>query len=328
MNNSRTRRTFDKFSFFLSLATIQYKSFILGSYPDNGVYLFNFCLLAMLFIWRNITYRMSGDHYYMLEFCYYANVVMYIFLFFYPESRMLYYACFAFAAGPLAWALPLVKCKFVLHSIDSLTSVFIHYTPMLLMWNLHWRTQFSQNRGWALYDAQADTFSLEFLKNYYSAILVFYIAWAIVYYLIVYVVAAKRIRARNYATLMTYYQEKDGVENKFFNKFGARYAILMFLASHFLVCMLTSTIALLAYFNFWIHVALLVTMSSTCFWNGANYYMDYFSKKYEVNLAKLDELRDKINQELTESQKMIPDISELEKEDTKDETKMESKKSI
>jgi len=78
----------------------------------------------------------------MLEFCYYGNLIMYTFLFLSPQSQMLYYASFAFATGPLGWALPLVRCKFVLHSVDSLTSVFIHYTPLMLMWNLHWRTQY------------------------------------------------------------------------------------------------------------------------------------------------------------------------------------------
>ena len=41
-------------------------------------------------------------------------------------------------------------------------------------------------------------------------------------------------------------------------------------------------------------------MSSTSIWNGASYYMDYFSKKYEINLSKLDKLKQKIDDDLSE----------------------------
>lgn len=300
INTSKSRRIFDKVTFFLSLATIQYKSYILGACPDNGVYLFNFMLLILLYTWRNITYRMTGDHYYMLEFCYYGNVVMYLMIFMFPESKWMYQAVFAFTTGPIAWALPLVQIKFILHSIDSLTSIFIHYTPMILMWNLHWRTQYSTTRDWALYDAKKDTFSIEFLKDYYKAGICQYLLWSFLYYMIVFVIAAKRIKSRNYATLMTYYSEKGGAETRFFNRFGPQYAGLMYLASHFGVFLVTSTIGLFSYFSFYFHSVFIIAMSSCCFWNGATYYMDYFSKKYESNLSKLDDLKEKIIDEFNE----------------------------
>lgn len=27
-----------------------------------------------------------------------------------------------------------------------------------------------------------------------------------------------------------------------------------------------------------------------CIWNGANYYMDYFARKYEIQLAQLEQM--------------------------------------
>jgi len=48
---------------------------------------------------------------------------------------------------------------------------------------------------------------------------------------------------------------------------------------------------------------MMIGLSSTCFWNGATYYMDHFSKKYEVNLAKLDEMQKKVSEELGETKK-------------------------
>lgn len=131
LKTSGNQRKFDKFTFFMSLAIIQYKSYALGKYPDNGVYWLNLILLVVLLVWRQVTYRMNKTHYYMLEFCYYGNlgkstfhlfyffvfslksnlifIVIYFFLFLYPESKFLYYASFAFGSGPIGWALSFVQ---------------------------------------------------------------------------------------------------------------------------------------------------------------------------------------------------------------------------
>lgn len=103
------------------------------------------------------------------------------------------------------------------------------------MWNLHWKTQYSKTRTWALYNAKEDTFSLEFLKNFYFSAISTYLVWSIAYYLIVFVIAKKRIEKRKYVTLMIYYNTKGGKESKFLNSFGKSYAGVMYLGAHFAV---------------------------------------------------------------------------------------------
>ena len=282
---------------------IQYKSYALGRYADDKAYILNFVILVILLSYRHITYRMSGDHYYMLEFCYFGNAIMYAMIFFFPECQHLYLASFAFAAGPIGWALALVRCKFVLHSIDNLTSVFIHFTPMTLMWNLHWKTQYNDNKKWIFYDSRKDTLSWSFIGNYYFCSVSTYLVWCVLYYLIVFVIAKKRIAERNYNTLKTYYESQGGAEGRFLNRFGAKYSGLVYLGSHFTVFLFTATVGILCYFSFYLHCILVVAMSSACFWNGASYYMHYFSRKYEVNLAKLDEVEQKIEEGLQEAKK-------------------------
>jgi hypothetical protein len=222
---------------------------------------------------------------------------MYIHILIYPENKYLYYASFAFANGPLAWALALVGCKFVLHSIDKLTSVFIHFTPMTLMWNMHWRTKYSPRTEWKFYDSTKDTFSIEFLKDFYIAIIGAYLSWATIYYLIMFVIAKKRIKNRGYGTLKSYYEEGEKGK-KIMNKYGEQYSQFVYLGLHFVVSLFTMTVSLIAYFSFPAHCVLVLALSSSCFWNGATYYMDHFSKKYEVNLAKMDDIQKKIDQEL------------------------------
>lgn len=126
---------------------------------------------------------------------------MYVYIFLFPENQSMYYIAFAFANGPMAWALPLTGNLFVLHSIDKLTSVFIHFTPLVLMWNLHWQTQYSEKKTWAFFDAKQDTLSFTFVGNYLMAAVAGYLIWAVTYYIIINFAAKKRIRDRGHGIL-------------------------------------------------------------------------------------------------------------------------------
>ena len=301
VNNSKTRRQFDKITFYLSLIVIQYKSFILGMSPDNWVYTFNFILLIVLLLWRNITYRIDNSHYYMLEFCYFANIVFYFFIFLFPESKTLYLASFAFCCGPVGWALALVGCSFVIHNINQLTSCFIHFTPMVLMMNLHWRTQYNEDRGWILYDAKQDTFGWTFVKDYFKSAVLVYLVWAVFYYVLVYVLLKNRIRERHYTTLATYHVDKKSSVGKYLLSLGPNFQGLMYVGTHFLCVFIIFSFTIICYFNMYVNIVIMFLSSSICFWNGATFYMDYFSKKYELNLQKLDELQDKVEEDLSPS---------------------------
>lgn len=303
INSSKTRRYFDKVTFFVSLIIIQYKSYALGRYPDYGVYLLNFILLILLYLWRNVTYRISKEHYYMFEFCYYGNLVMYFFIFLFPEWKMMYYASFAFWAGPIGWALALTGCSFVLHSVQQLTNCFIHFTPMILMWNLHWRTQYNENRGWNLYDAKKDTLTFSFIKDYYTSCLIVYLFWAVNYYILVFVILDKRIKERHYETIITYYTSRENAIGKYLKSFGENYSGLAYVITHFLVCQILFSISIVCYFSYYFHLFVIVLTSSVSFWNGASFYMDYFSKKYEINLAKLDKLHEKVGEDIINDKK-------------------------
>lgn len=303
INSSKNRRLFDKITFFISLMVVQYKSFALGKYPDSGVYWLNLILLVLLFLWRNISYRIEHIHYYMFEFCYYGNIIMYIFIFLFPENKYLYYASFAFCMGPLGWALALVGCSFVLHNIDQLTSCFIHFTPMVLMFNLHWNTQYNENRGWALYNAKEDTFSFTWLKEYYLSAVSIYLIWAISYYLMVFVLLKQRIKQRNYDTLVAFHITKETAVGKFLKSYGPAYEGVIYIVSHFLIIQIIFLFTIICYFSFYASLLVVMLTSSVSFWNGATFYMDYFSKKYEINLKKLDDLHDNMSEGIINNKK-------------------------
>jgi hypothetical protein len=107
-----------------------------------------------------------------------------------------------------------------------------------------------------------------------------------------------RYSSNHLDTLLKHHLKLNDKTTELLNKFGPKYSALMYLLYHFTVSMFTIFISVACYFSFYMNVLLMVVLSSVCFWNGATYYMDYFSKRYESNLAKLDMVKQKVNEEL------------------------------
>ncbi|KAI3775604.1 hypothetical protein L1987_50184 [Smallanthus sonchifolius] len=111
--------------------------FILGARPQDIRYVY--CLIYVVFVpLRWIYYRYKKWHYYLLDFCYYANTIFLIMLLFYPKNEKLFMVCFSFAEGPLAWALIVWRCSLVFSSVDKLVSVLIHLLPGVVFFTIRW----------------------------------------------------------------------------------------------------------------------------------------------------------------------------------------------
>ncbi|KAF2297550.1 hypothetical protein GH714_038678 [Hevea brasiliensis] len=96
-----------------------------------------YCLFYVIFVpLRWIYYRFKKWHYYLLDFCYYANTIFLVDLLLYPKNEKLFMVCFSFAEGPLAWALIVWRCSLVFSSVDKIVSVLIHLLRVsAAVWN-------------------------------------------------------------------------------------------------------------------------------------------------------------------------------------------------
>ncbi|PPD70879.1 hypothetical protein GOBAR_DD32239 [Gossypium barbadense] len=102
--------------------------FLLGARPQDIPYVY--CVFYVTFVpLRWIYYRFKKWHYYLLDFCYYANTIFLVDLLLYPKNEKLFMICFSFAEGPLAWALIVWRCSLVFSSVDKIISVLIHLLP-------------------------------------------------------------------------------------------------------------------------------------------------------------------------------------------------------
>ena len=77
-------------------------------------------------------------HYFLLDFCYIANLACLVQVIAFPHFQPLIIANFAHATGPLALAIPTWRNSLVFHSLDKITSVFIQALPALLLFCTRW----------------------------------------------------------------------------------------------------------------------------------------------------------------------------------------------
>eukprot|EP00355_Strombidium_rassoulzadegani_P010128 CAMPEP_0168618604 /NCGR_PEP_ID=MMETSP0449_2-20121227/6158_1 /TAXON_ID=1082188 /ORGANISM="Strombidium rassoulzadegani, Strain ras09" /LENGTH=218 /DNA_ID=CAMNT_0008659485 /DNA_START=1070 /DNA_END=1724 /DNA_ORIENTATION=+ len=165
----------------------------------------------------------------MTDFCYMANALLIIFLAFLPQNDYLFKACFFFANGSLAVAVGAFRNQMVFHKYDNLTSLALHIFPQVTTWNLRWSTM-PQEVGVAEELRRVTELDTTFsFKKFYLVPVSIYMVWVSIYFIINFVVAAKRIRKRNYDNMFLLYEKKEWAQ-KIMYKFGAGMAPFIFIS--------------------------------------------------------------------------------------------------
>ena len=123
----------------------------------------------------------------------------------------------------------------------------------------------------------------------------FYFTWLVIYFGINFVFAAKRIKARNYDNLFLLYSRQKGASSML-NLLGEKFAPVMFIVVHFSFFFITFVFSFIAYFSETANTFLILLWLTWSVWNGSCFYMDYFSKKYELSLERLEEVEKEINE--------------------------------
>jgi len=220
----------------------------------------------------------------MFDFCYFANVLMMAYLWVFPDNCRLYHVCFAFTNGPLAFAILAWRNSLVFHSLDKTTSIFIHLTPNLVIWSLHW---FPGSPNYATCAANHDTIS--FYEGTIFPLVVPYLMWQVLYYLKVEIFDKPYFKSDK--EIMTSYKytigSGTGIMYQFCMIFGKKYSVFMFGVAQFVYTFFTLCLIKLFYENYWIHTVFLFLIITGATYNGAQFYIEVFSKRYQTDLIKM-----------------------------------------
>eukprot|EP01024_Parvocaulis_polyphysoides_P043766 TRINITY_DN4016_c2_g1_i1.p1 TRINITY_DN4016_c2_g1~~TRINITY_DN4016_c2_g1_i1.p1 ORF type:complete len:250 (+),score=24.78 TRINITY_DN4016_c2_g1_i1:72-752(+) len=118
----------DKFAFVLGIIIVWISAYQLGTDKQQFYKLYIF-LAVVLFGARFVSYRMARTHYYMFDLCYFANLWMVIVLWRFPNP-LLMKITYAYNTGPMAWSILAMRNSLVLHSMDKIITLFMHWYPI------------------------------------------------------------------------------------------------------------------------------------------------------------------------------------------------------
>ncbi|KAH6761646.1 membrane protein [Perilla frutescens var. hirtella] len=274
--------------------------FILGARPQDVRYLY--CVFYVIFVpLRWIYYRYKKWHYYLLDFCYYANTIFLIMLLCYPTKEKLFMVCFSFAEGPLAWALIIWRCSLVFNSMDKIVSVFIHLLPGLVFFTIRWWDPVFFEAMHPEGTARKATWPYAENKLYlwtwlFFVPLVAYVIWQLLYFLIVNVL--RRQRFLRDPEVMTSYRELSKKAQKANNMWwrlsgvlGDQNRMFMYILLQAMFTVATTALTVPIFLSYELHVTFQLLKVSATVWNGGNFLLEVMPRQVILKEKKKKEMQ-------------------------------------
>ena len=196
--------------------------YFLGKYPGTIYFKWLLVLEVVTIFKRFLYYKSLGWHYFLVDFCYFSNLMIVLFVFLFPTSKEMYLFCYFTCSGVLAFAIYVFRNSFIFHHIDKLTDLVIHLLPLVTIWNIHWNLRNSESRQeWGFLNIEELKLDFQFIKDCIMAFNYFYIIWASFYYIFIMGIRRKRITEKNYWTLI----DMQVDQNKFATKLKKNYGM-------------------------------------------------------------------------------------------------------
>ncbi|XP_070539753.1 uncharacterized protein [Ptychodera flava] len=226
----------------------------------------------ILVVIRIVLYWNKKWQYFLLDFCYFANTICMVYIWVVPSHEGMFCIVFALANGPLLWAIPVYRNSLVFHSLDKMTSVFIHLLPAYLSFGLRWYPQ-SISQHWYK----------PFVQDHATGSFLWLVAIPLGCYIfhgLMYMVLVHHIIKPGEDYLDSYRHLTADEKSIFFkvtNVFGKKLQLYVFFFCSWVCCLVTMLFCRLWYEYFISHVILLSMVFVIMVWNGASFYMDVFA---------------------------------------------------
>lgn len=294
-------RFINKVTYLLGVLGFGGFCFLLGARPQDIPYVY--CFFYFTFVpLRWIYYRFKKWHYYLLDFCYYANTIFLVDLLLYPKNEKLFMVCFSFAEGPLAWALIIWRCSLVFSSADKLISVLIHLLPGLVFFTIRWWNpatfeamhpkETSRRVSWP-YGVEDKSYLLTWL---FWVPLFAYTLWQALYFLIVNVL--RRQRLLRDPEVMTSYRELSKKAQKANNIWwqlsgllGDQNRLLMYILLQAIFTVATMALTVPIFLSYELHVVFQILKVSAAAWNGGSFLLEVMPKQVILKEKKKSEMQ-------------------------------------
>lgn len=277
--------TMDKFSFVFGVLNIMIIELVLLVAPDCMGLLYTI-LLVPLMLARYIIYRADLYHYFMYDFCYFSQIMMLVHMYAYPENERLAKALFAISNGPLAMAVVLWRNSLVFHSMDKMTSMFIHVLPPLVAFCHRWEDHLL-TKQFPFYEAFEESWTAN-IVDFWLNPFCYYVLWQTIYLVKTEIISKRKLRYNTeiMTSLRWLTRKPDSTSYKVLSAFGERNQLPTFVSIQAVYTMVTYLIVPLLWHSFWLHSAYLLGIFVVALMNGAKYYFHVFAVRYIEEIGK------------------------------------------
>ncbi|PWO00282.1 hypothetical protein FA09DRAFT_314887 [Tilletiopsis washingtonensis] len=280
--DAKTVRLRDKICFVVGVMNLVITSLIFALRPHWIPLLYSVQTLYFLPL-RVWTYTRRKWHYFLFDFCYYANVLNLLYLWVFPSSKFLFTVCYCAAHGPLAFSIATWRNSLVPMDIEKMASLFIHiFPPLVFMTIRHYIPNAEQT-----YPALKGLDRLDGYTSFWMNLGV-YIVWQGLYYEFIVLRKAAKVksgeRINSYSTLSS---GKGAVANLLSKASEPRreWAFMLLQFVYTIVCTLPAP--LLFYQSATASATFLLGLLTLSIWNGASYLVEVTFRRFERDLIKL-----------------------------------------
>ncbi|KAL0088109.1 hypothetical protein J3Q64DRAFT_1724103 [Phycomyces blakesleeanus] len=294
----------DKISFLVGVANTCLTPVLTSRVPE-WIPLYYTLQSVYLITFRGIVYKSRQWHYFIFDLCYFVNLMTLLFLWVFSSSTGLFIAIYALTNGPVVWAIITWRNSLVFHSLDKVTSVFIHIFPALVTYTIRWMPELQLGSDATIYRntrfpalESLSTISLEDFLIYSTSA---YLVWQTLYFVFIMVKRREKVesgvRLTSYSWLLDDSHGRKGfIQNASFI-FGPKYKIYMFMLLQLVYNIITTLPTYYLYQHFWLHGSFLLTMFAASVWNGASYYIEVFSKRYNLETEQKTHVNESSNKQ-------------------------------
>ena len=183
---------------------------------------------------RFVMYHREKYHYFMLDFCYFSNLLLLFYLFYYPTSGFLFVLSFVNSNGPLLWAIITWRNSLVFHDLDKVTSVFIHAFPPLVTFVIRWFPL--AREGGALYNISWNPDGSISLLQIFIPHVIFFGFWQITYILKTEVIDKSHLdKNENLVTSLRWtLKSPESLHYRVIHAYGKKFVVAMFVCEYFI----------------------------------------------------------------------------------------------
>ncbi|KAF2157090.1 hypothetical protein K461DRAFT_220215 [Myriangium duriaei CBS 260.36] len=282
----------EKVSFIGGVLNILISGYMIGACPEYFHYWYTVQLLYFMPV-RWYTYHKIGFHYFLADLCYFVNFLMVLCIWFFPNSKRLFISTFCLAFGNNAVAIAMWRNSLVFHSLDKVTSLFIHIMPCVTLHCIvHLLPEaLLQEKFPAIHTIKTSSPSSPEHYSLGSMVIwatVPYFIWQISYHLLITVRRREKI-ASGRPTSFTWLR-KSYAKNPLGRFVLSLPEVLQepaFMAIQYSYALLTMIPCPLWFWYRWASATFLMSVFTWATYNGATYYIDVFGRRMEKELEAL-----------------------------------------